>query len=80
MRLIGVYMVVTGVPKVINEGIKIVASYQKSILAPQHSTVVLLHTWSEGIAAIIYLGLGIYLLAGGSILSKLQNVVDRNKD
>ena len=80
MRLIGVYMVFTGVPKVISEGIKIVASYQKSILAPQHSTVVLLHTWSEGIAAIIYLGLGIYLLAGGSIPSKLQNVVNRDKD
>ena len=80
MRLIGVYMVFTGVPKVISEGIKIVASYQKSILAPQHSPVVLLHIWSEGIAAIIYLALGIYLLAGGSIPSKLQNVMDRNKD
>ncbi|MDE2801150.1 MAG: hypothetical protein OXI94_21010 [Gemmatimonadota bacterium] len=80
MRLIGVYMVFTGVPKVISEGIKIVASYQKSILPPQHSPVVLLHTWSEGIAAIIYLGLGIYLLAGGSIPSKLQNVMDRDKD
>ena len=78
MRLIGIYMVVTGVPKVISEGIKIVASYQKSILAPQHSPVVLLHTWSEGIAAIIYLGLGIYLLAGGSIPSKLQNLVNRD--
>ena len=80
VRLIGVYMVFTGVPKVINEGIKIVASYQKTILAPQHSPVVLLHTWSEGIAAIIYLGLGIYLLAGGSLPSKLQNVVNRDKD
>ena len=78
VRLIGVYMVFTGVPKVINEGIKIVASYQKSILAPQHSTVVLLHTWSEGIAAIIYLGLGIYLLVGGSLPSKLQNLVNRD--
>ena len=78
VRLIGVYMVFTGVPKVINEGIKIVASYQKSILAPQHSTVVLLHTWSEGIAAIIYLGLGIYLLAGGSLPSKLQNFAKKN--
>ena len=78
VRLIGIYMIVTGVPKVISEGIKIVASYQKSILAPQHSSVVLLHIWSEGIAAIIYLGLGIYLLAGGSLLSKLQNLVNQN--
>ncbi len=80
VRLIGIYMIVTGLPKVINEGIKIVASYQKSILAPQHSSVVLLHIWSEGIAAIIYLGLGIYLLAGGSLLSKLENVMNRDND
>lgn len=80
MRLIGVYMVFTGVPKVISEGIKIVASYQKTILAPQHSPVVLLHIWSGGIAAIIYLGLGIYLLAGGSLLSKLQNLVNRDNN
>ncbi len=80
VRLIGIYMIVTGLPKVINEGIKIVASYQKSILAPQHSSVVLLHIWSEGIAAIIYLALGLYLLAGGSLLSKLENVVNRDKD
>ena len=78
VRLIGIYMIVTGVPKVISEGIKIVASYQKSILAPQHSSVVLLHIWSEGIAAIIYLGLGIYLLAGGSLLSKLENFIKKN--
>ncbi|MCY3870176.1 MAG: hypothetical protein OXG87_11510 [Gemmatimonadetes bacterium] len=78
VRLIGIYMVFTGVPKVINEGIKLVASYQKSILAPQHSTVVLLHTWSEGIAAIIYLVLGIYLLVGGSLPSKLQNFAKKN--
>ena len=80
VRLIGIYMIVTGLPKVINEGIKIVASYQKSILAPQHSSVVLLHIWAEGIAAIIYLALGLYLLAGGSLLSKLENVMDQNKD
>ena len=80
VRLIGIYMVVTGIPKVINEGIKIVASYQKPILAPQHSPVVLLHIWSEGIAAIIYLALGLYLLAGGSLLSKLENVLNRNND
>ncbi len=78
VRLIGIYMVFTGVPKVINEGIKIVASYQKSILAPQHSSVVLLHIWSEGIAAIIYLALGLYLLAGGPLLSKLQNFAKKN--
>lgn len=80
VRLIGIYMIVTGLPKVINEGIKIVASYQKSILAPQHSSVVLLHIWSEGIAAIIYLALGLYLLAGGSLLSKLENVLNRDND
>lgn len=81
MRLIGVYMVFTGVPKVINEGIKIVASYhQINIPLPPHRLGTLLDIWSEGIAAIIYLGLGIYLLAGGSIPSKLQNVMDRNKD
>ena len=81
MRLIGVYMVVTGVPKVINQGINIVARFhQINIPLPPHRLGALLDIWSEGIAAIIYLGLGIYLLAGGSLLSKLQNVMDRNKD
>ncbi len=79
MRLIGVYMVVTGIPKVINQGINIVARYhQINIPLPPHRLGTLLDIWSEGIAAIIYLGLGIYLLAGGSIPSKLQNVVNRD--
>lgn len=81
MRLIGVYMIVTGIPKVINEGIKIVASYhQINIPLPPHRLGTVLDIWSGGIAAIIYLGLGIYLLAGGSLPSKLQNVVNRDKD
>ena len=81
VRLIGVYMVFTGVPKVINEGIKIVARFhQINIPLPPHRLGTLLDIWSEGIAAIIYLGLGIYLLVGGSIPSKLQNVMDRDKD
>lgn len=81
MRLIGVYMVFTGVPKVISEGINIVARFhQINIPLPPHRLGTLLDIWSEGIAAIIYLGLGIYLLVGGSIPSKLQNVMDRDKD
>ncbi|MYC16390.1 MAG: hypothetical protein F4Y39_21900 [Gemmatimonadetes bacterium] len=79
MRLIGVYMVFTGVPKVINEGINIVARFhQINIPLPPHRLGALLDIWSEGIAAVIYLGLGIYLLAGGSIPSKLQNVMNRD--
>lgn len=81
MRLIGVYMVFTGVPKVINEGIKIVASYhQINIPLPPHRLGTLLDIWSGIIAAIIYLGLGLYLLAGGSLLSKLQNVLNRDNN
>ena len=81
MRLIGVYMVVTGIPKVINQGINIVARFhQINIPLPPHRLGALLNIWSEGIAAIIYLGLGIYLLAGGSLLSKLQNVLNRTND
>ena len=79
MRLIGVYMVFTGVPKVINEGINIVARFhQINIPLPPHRLGALLDIWSEGIAAIIYLGLGIYLLVGGSLPSKLQNVMNRD--
>ncbi len=71
-RLIGVYMV-------FNEGIKIVARYhQINILLPPHRLGTLLDIWSEGIAAVIYLGLGIYLLAGGSLPSMLQNLVNRD--
>lgn len=79
MRLIGVYMVVTGMPKVINEGINIIARFhQINIPLPPHRLGALLDIWSEGIAAIIYLGLGIYLLAGGSFPSKLQNVMNQD--
>ena len=79
VRLIGVYMVFTGIPKVINEGIKIVARYhQINIPLPPHRLGTLLDIWSEGIAAVIYLGLGIYLLAGGSLPSMLQNLVNRD--
>ncbi len=81
VRLIGVYMVVTGIPKVINQGINIVARFhQINIPLPPHRLGTLLDIWSEGIAAIIYLGLGIYLLAGGSLLSKLENVMNRDND
>ena len=81
MRLIGVYMVVTGIPKVLNEGINIIARFhQINIPLPPHRLGALLDIWSGGIAAVIYLGLGIYLLAGGSILSNLETVMDRNKD
>ena len=79
VRLIGVYMVFTGVPKVINEGINIVARFhQINIPLPPHRLGALLNIWSEGIAAIIYLGLGIYLLVGGSLPSKLQNFAKKN--
>ena len=79
MRLIGVYMVVTGIPKVINEGIRIVARFhQINIPLPPHRLGALLDIWSGGIAAVIYLGMGIYLLAGGSLLSKLQNFANRD--
>ena len=81
VRLIGVYMVVTGIPKVINQGINIVARFhQINIPLPPHRLGTLLDIWSGVIAAIIYLALGLYLLVGGSLLSKLQNVMDRNKD
>ena len=84
MRLIGVYMVFTGIPKVINQGINIVARFhQINIPLPPHrlgTLLNILNLWSEGIAAVIYLGLGIYLLAGGSLPSKLQNLVNRDND
>ena len=81
VRLIGVYMVVTGIPKVIDQGINIVARFhQINIPLPPHRLGALLDIWSGGIAAVIYLGLGIYLLAGGSLLSKLENVLNRDKD
>ena len=70
MRLIGVYMVFTGVPKIIKQGIILLFLIENKTMPP--------HLWSEGIAAIIYLGLGIYLLAGGAIPSKLQNLVNRD--
>ena len=80
-RLIGVYMVFTGMPKVINQGI-ILLFFIENKTMPWYLWIRDLpsHLWSEGIAAIIYLSLGIYLLVGGSIPSKLQNVMDRNKD
>ncbi len=79
VRLVGIYVVVTSVPEVINQGIKIVASYhQINIPLSPHRLGTLLDIWSEGIAAIIYLGLGIYLLAGGSVPSKLQNFAKKN--
>ncbi len=81
MRLIGVYMVFTGVPKIIKQGI-IFLFFVKNKTMPWYLWIRDLpsHLWSEGIAAIIYMGLGIYLLAGGSVPSKLQNVVNRDKD
>ena len=80
MRLIGVYMVFTGIPKVINQGIIFLFLLQTETFWDLWSGNLSSYIWAEGIAAIIYLGLGIYLLAGGSLLSKLQNVMDRNKD
>ena len=81
MRLIGVYMVVTGIPKVINQGINIVARFhQINIPLPPHRLGTLLDIWSGGIAAIIYLALGLHLLAGGSLLSKLKDFITRDND
>ena len=37
-------------------------------------------TVAQKLAAVIYLAFGLHLLAGGSLLSRLQNVMDRNKD
>lgn len=81
MRLIGVYMVFTGVPKIIKQGI-ILLFFIENKTMPWYLWIRELpsHLWSEGIAAVIYLGLGIYLLAGGSLPSKLQNVVNRAND
>lgn len=81
MRLIGVYMVFTGVPKIIKQGI-IFLFFVENKTMPWYLWIRDLpsHLWSEGIAAIIYMGLGIYLLAGGSLLSKLENVMNRNND
>ena len=81
MRLIGVYMVFTGVPKIIKQGI-IFLFFVENKTMPWYLWIRDLpsHLWSEGIAAIIYMGLGIYLLAGGSVPSKLQNIVNRDKD
>ena len=79
MRLIGVYMVFTGVPKIIKQGI-ILLFFIENKTMPWYLWIRDLpsHLWSEGIAAIIYLGLGIYLLVGGSLPSKLQNVMNRD--
>lgn len=81
MRLIGVYMVFTGVPKIIKQGI-IFLFFVENRTMPWYLWIRDLpsHLWSEGIAAIIYMGLGIYLLAGGSVPSKLQKVVNRNNN
>ena len=79
MRLIGVYMVFTGVPKIIKQGI-IFLFFIENKTMPWYLWIRELpsHLWSEGISAIIYLGLGIYLLAGGSLPSKLQNFAKKN--
>lgn len=79
MRLIGVYMVFTGVPKIIKQGI-IFLFFIENKTMPWYLWIRDLppHLWAEGIAAVIYLGLGIYLLAGGSIPSKLQNFAKKN--
>ncbi len=79
MRLIGVYMVFTGVPKIIKQGI-ILLFFIENKTMPWYLWIRDLpsHLWSEGIAAIIYLGLGIYLLAGGSVPSKLENFAKKN--
>ncbi len=79
MRLIGVYMVFTGVPKIIKQGI-ILLFFIENKTMPWYLWIRDLpsHLWSEGTAAIIYLGLGIYLLSGGSLLSKLQNFAKKN--
>ena len=73
VRLIGVYVVVTAVPDVINQALQIFSMYQTH---PFPS----LRFWSVGIAAVIYLGLGLHLLAGGSLLSKLTDYLNRHND
>lgn len=78
MRLIGIYMVVTGVPKVINQGIMFLVRLKTDTIWELWIDNLSAHIWSEGIAAIIYLGLGIYLLVGGYLPSKLQNFAKKN--
>lgn len=80
VRLIGVYMVVTGVPKVINQGIIFLFLLKTDTFWDLWIGNLSSYIWAEGIAAIIYLALGLYLLAGGSLLSKLENVLNRDND
>lgn len=81
MRLIGVYMVFTGIPKVIDQGISFLFFIQNKTL-PWDLWIRNLpsHLWAGGIAAMIYLAFGLHLFAGGSLPSKLQNVLNRDNN
>ena len=70
--LIGVYMVVKGVPRVIHSGASFFAFGQVSLIPA--------HIWGQVIASLAYLALGFYLIAGGSPVAKLKNVVNPNDD
>lgn len=70
--LIGVFMVVMGVPRVIHSGASFFAFGQVSLIPT--------HIWVQVIASLAYLALGFYLIAGGSPVAKLKNVVNPNDD
>lgn len=70
--LIGVFMVVMGVPRVIHSG--------TSFFAFGHVSLIPADIWVQVIASLAYLALGFYLLAGGSPVAKLKNVVNPNDD
>ena len=70
--LIGVFMVVKGVPRVIHSGTSFFAFSQVSLIPT--------HIWGQVIASLAYLALGFYLLAGSSPVAKLKNVVNPNDD
>ena len=70
--LIGFYMVVMGVPRAINSGIAFFSFDQISLIPT--------HIWGWVIASVVYLALGFYLLAGGSLVMKLKNIANQNGD
>ena len=70
--LIGIYMVVLGVPRVLRSGSAFLAYDQVSLIPTP--------IWGGGIASLVYLALGFHLLSGGSLVMKVKNIANQNGD
>jgi hypothetical protein len=68
IRLIGIYVVTQAVPNVVNQLIYIISLSQSQPNIP-------IHFWTTGIGHVVSLVIGIHLLAGGQLFTRLAKLL-----